>query len=333
VVGCSLIKISGEGETLPYIIRGNPVPGEYGSPFLELGFENMRWMILGAAGQLGRELTNRLGHLAIPITRAEADLSLPENIEKVLDKFKPRAVINCAAYNLVDKAEEQVREAFTTNCWAPGEAAGLCAARSIPFVHLSTDHVFGGMPASCPKEGQPRAWLENDAPMPLGIYALSKLSGEHLVRMRNANSWVIRTCGLYGRHGTGGKGSNFVETMLRLAREGKIIRVVSDQWCTPTPVRDLAPTILEVVEKMAPGLYHLTSAGQCTWHEFAQAIFDEVGHPVRVQPISSAEFGARARRPAWSVLETMHHGSMGMPRLRHWREGLASYLKEDRQGR
>jgi dTDP-4-dehydrorhamnose reductase len=325
--------MSGEGGILLYIIRGNPIPGEYRSPFLELGFSNMRWMILGAAGQLGRELTNRLGHLAIPITRAEADLSLPENIEKVLDKFKPGGVINCAAYNLVDKAEEQIREAFTTNCWAAGEAAGLCGVRSIPFVHLSTDHVFGGTPAPGLKEGQPRPWMENDAPMPLSIYALSKLSGEHLVRMRNPTSWVIRTCGLYGRHGTGGKGSNFVETILRLAREGKTIRVVSDQWCTPTSVRDLAPTILELVEKMAPGLYHLTSAGQCTWHEFAQAIFDEVGQAVRVHAITSAEFGAKARRPAWSVLQTTHQGSTGMPRLRLWREGLASYLKEDWQGR
>lgn len=293
----------------------------------------MRWMILGANGQLGRELTSRLGHLAIPITREKADLSLPETIENVLDEFKPGAVINCAAYNFVDKAEDQIRDAFTTNCWAAGEAAGLCAVRSIPFVHLSTDHVFGGLPSTTLEQTQPRPWLETDAPMPLGIYALSKLSGEHLVRMRNPASWVIRTCGLYGRHGTGGKGSNFVETMLRLAREGKPLRVVSDQWCTPTPVRDLAPAITELVEKMAPGLYHLTSAGQCSWHEFAQAIFDEVGQAVRVQAITSAEFGAKARRPAWSVLRTVHHNRKSMPRLRSWREGLASYLEEDRQGK
>lgn len=292
----------------------------------------MRWLIVGAAGQLGNELIRILGTGAIPVTRAEADLASPEQLSELAMRERPDGVINCAAYNLVDKAEEAPREAFTANCWGAGNLGALCANLEIPLVHLSTDHVFGGHPPTFPDE-TPRPWVETDAPAPAGVYALSKLAGEHLARIRNPLTWVIRTCGLYGARGAGGKGTNFVETMLRLAREGKSLRVVSDQICTPTPVRDLAPAILALVEGMPPGLYHLTSAGNCSWHEFAQAIFAETQTVVEVQPITSQQFGAKAQRPKWSVLGSMFQDSAQMPRLRHWREGLASYLHEERQGR
>lgn len=292
----------------------------------------MRWMIVGAAGQLGHELTRLLGTKAVPVTRALADLNSPEQLGELVAQVKPDGVINCAAYNLVDKAEEAHREAFTTNCWGAGNIGTLCANHSIPLVHLSTDHVFGGS-APCLSNGSPRPWLESDAAAPSGVYALSKLAGEHLARIRNSQTWIVRTCGLYGALGTGGKGTNFVETMLRLAREGKSLRVVSDQICTPTPVRDLAPAILSLVEGMPPGLYHLTSAGHCSWHEFARAIFEESHMLVPVEPITSEQFGAKAKRPPWSVLGSLHQDSVRMPKLRPWREGLASYLHEDRQGR
>ena len=290
----------------------------------------MRWMILGAAGQLGQALMSKLGDKGIPVTRSQADLTVSGSLEKILDNYKPYGVINCAAYNWVDKAEDQSAEAFMSNCWAAGHAADQCAKKSIPFVQISTDHVFGTSPSQSSNAAH-NHWLETDSPLPVSIYALSKLSGEHLVRMRNNQSWIIRTCGLYGRHGTGGKGTNFVETMLRLALEGKNIRVVSDQTCTPTPAAELAPAILELIEKKSPGLYHLTSGGYCTWHEFAQAIFDAEGLPIRVQSISSSEFGAKAQRPSWSVLGSVHKGHTGMPEIAHWREGLRSYLKERRQ--
>jgi len=292
----------------------------------------MRWLIVGAAGQLGNEMTRVLGPRAIPVTRAEADLASPEQLGELATRLRPDGVINCAAYNLVDRAEENPRDAFTANCWGAGNLSALCASLEIPLIHLSTDHVFGGPTPTFP-DGKPRAWLETDAPAPAGLYALSKLAGEHLTRIRNPRTWVIRTCGLYGAGGSGGKGTNFVETMLRLSREGKKIRVVSDQICTPTPVRDLAPAILALVEAKPPGLYHLTSAGYCSWHEFAQAIFEETKTVVQVEPISSQQYGAKAKRPVWSVLGSVHRESTTMPNIRHWRDGLACYLHEERPGR
>lgn len=291
----------------------------------------MRWMVLGGAGQLGQVLLGRLGARGIRGTRAEADLCDPDSLRQFLDRIAPDGVINCAAYNLVDRAEDEPEKAFAVNAWGVRNLAGLCGARRIPLVHISTDHVFGRSPEGWTGTDVghfPAPWLENDLPNPLSAYGLSKLTGEGWARMQDAPVWVIRTCGLYGHHGVGGKGTNFVETMLRLAREGREIRVVSDQWCTPTPVEDLAESLLAIVESSAPGLYHLTSGGFCSWNMFAQAIFEELGMSVKVHPISSAQFGAKARRPNWSVLGTLHQKKVGVPEMPEWRQGLARYLKE-----
>jgi dTDP-4-dehydrorhamnose reductase len=165
-------------------------------------------------------------------------------------------------------------------------------------------------------------YAEDAAPGPLSVYGLSKLTGEYLVRSLCPRYLVIRTCGLYGVHGQGGKGGNFVETMLRLAEQGKPVRVVDDQTCTPSFTADVAAATVALLSAARPGVYHATNAGSCTWFEFAKAIFEIARKQADLSPISSRDYGARARRPTYSVLASSNLS------LRTWREALAAYLEE-----
>src|SRR5262249_11945753 len=161
---------------------------------------------------------------------------------------------------------------------------------------------------------------ESDLPGPVSVYGTSKLAGEFLVQAACPRHFVIRTCGLYGegdRH--------FVARMLRLAREGKPIRVVSDQICTPTRTSDLVETTLALLEASRFGLYHLTNSGACSRDEFTRAIFAEAGLNVPVESVTSAEFAAPARRPSYSVLDNSAYESLGLPRLPSWRQALAQF--------
>jgi dTDP-4-dehydrorhamnose reductase len=164
----------------------------------------------------------------------------------------------------------------------------------------------------------------------VSVYGLSKLAGEYLVRSICPRHFVVRTCGLYGVWGSGGKGGNFVETMLRLAGQGKPLRVVADQVCTPSYTADVAAATASLIATGRYGLYHLTNAGSCSWYDFAAAIFELAGVPADLSPISSREYGAAARRPGYSVLGKGAYEALGLPPLRPWREALAAYLEERR---
>jgi dTDP-4-dehydrorhamnose reductase len=231
-------------------------------------------------------------------------------------------VVNCAAYNLVDKAESEPAAAFAVNAWGVRDLALICRNLGCVLVHFSTDYVFGL------DENRSAPWTETDAPGPVSVYGLSKLAGEYLVRSLCPRHFVVRTCGLYGVWGSGGKGGNFVETMLRLACQGKPLRVVADQSCTPTYTVDLAAATTSLTATDRYGLYHLTNSDSCSWYEFAQAIFKQAGVKADLTPISSREFGAAARRPAYSVLAAPAYNALGLPPLRHWREALTAYLDE-----
>ena len=231
-------------------------------------------------------------------------------------------VVNCAAYNFVDKAESDPAGAFAVNAWGVRDLALVCRDLDCVLVHFSTDYVFGL------DETRRRPWAETDAPGPVSVYGLSKLAGEYLVRSLCPRHFVIRTCGLYGVWGSGGKGGNFVETMLRMAGQGKPLRVVADQTCTPTYTVDLAAASADLIATGRYGLYHLTSAGACSWHEFARAIFDLAGVKADLTPIGSREFGAAARRPAYSVLSSAAGADLNLSPMRPWSEALAAYLDE-----
>jgi dTDP-4-dehydrorhamnose reductase len=275
----------------------------------------MRFALLGANGQLGRDLAGRLpGEVLVP-ERTQADLARPEGLLKSLDALAPDVVVNCAAYNHVDRAESEPEAAFAVNAWGVRELARWCGQRDALLVHFSTDHVFGL------EAGRRRPYLETDSPGPVNVYGLSKLAGEYLVRGLCRRHLVIRTCGLYGLHGTGGKGTNFVETMLRLAAQGRPVRVVADQFCTPTSTTDLADAVAQLVGAGATGLFHRSNDGCCSWHEFACAVFRLAGVDVAPAAIRSSEYPCAARRPGYSVLESR------LPPLRPWQEALADHLR------
>ncbi|MCS6852634.1 MAG: dTDP-4-dehydrorhamnose reductase, partial [Gemmataceae bacterium] len=281
-------------------------------------------VVVGAAGQLGRDLCPRLPGTVIPWTRAEVDLARPETIRPALAAQRPDVVVNCAAYNFVDRAETEVAAAMAVNGWGVRELAAACRELNAVLVHFSTDYVFG-------LENDRRTpYAEGDAPGPISVYGVSKLAGEYFVRALCPRHYVIRTCGLYGVWGSGGKGGNFVETMLRRAAEGKPLRVVADQVCTPSYTVDVARATAALISTGRYGLYHLTNAGECSWFEFAGTIFELAGVRADLSAINSHAYGAPARRPSYSVLSHAAYEGLGLPPLRPWREALASYLEERR---
>jgi dTDP-4-dehydrorhamnose reductase len=282
----------------------------------------MKYAVLGAAGQLGRDLCPRLPGEVIALTRAQLDLLQPETIRTVLGGLRPDVVVNCAAYNYVDRAESEPAAAFAVNAWGVRDLALVCRDLGCALVHFSSDYVFG-------LEHERRTpYAEMEPPGPVSVYGLSKLAGEYLVRALCPRHFVIRTCGLYGVWGSGGKGGNFVEAMLRRAGECQPLRVVADQVCTPTYTADLATATAGVVATGRYGLYHLTNGNSCSWYEFARAIFELAGVAASVAAITSAEYAAAARRPGYSVLAKPAYEALGLPPLRPWREALAAYLHE-----
>jgi dTDP-4-dehydrorhamnose reductase len=279
--------------------------------------------VLGSEGQLGRDLCLCLTGDVVRLTRADADLTRPDTLTAAVRRLQPDVVVNCAAYNFVDRAETDVQAAFAVNAWGSGDLARICQEYHCRFVHFSTDYVFGH------DETRERPWDESDAPGPVNMYGLSKLTGEHLIRMFCPQSLIIRTCGLYGIGGS--KKGNFVETMLRLADQGKPLRVVNDQLCTPTFTVDLAEATVELLGLKRTGLYHVTNSGYCSWYEMARAVFQLSGIDVHLKPIASREYNAAARRPRYSVLSGVGIDRIGLKPLRHWRDALAAYLSERRQ--
>jgi dTDP-4-dehydrorhamnose reductase len=282
----------------------------------------MKYAVIGSAGQLGRDLCPRLSGEVIPLTRERADLTHPDELRATLSDIRPDVVVNCAAYNFVDRAEAEPEAAFTVNAWGVRQLALVCRDLCCALVHFSTDYVFGL------DEGRRTPLAETDAPGPVSVYGLSKLAGEYLVRALCPRHFVIRTCGLYGVWGSGGKGGNFVEAMLRLAGQGKRVPVVNDQTCTPSYTVDVATATAALIKTQHYGLYHLTNAGATTWHDFARTIFELSGVKADLTPITSAELGRPAPRPAYSVLAGEAYAALGLPPPRPWPEALAAYLEE-----
>lgn len=284
----------------------------------------MTTVLIGANGQLGSELRQAFddGEL-VPLTHADLELTDRAQVTGTIRKYQPSLILNTAAYNRVDECEEFPERAFAINALAVRDLAVAAKAVGATLVHFSTDYVFDGR--------QRHPYREVDQPGPLSVYATSKLGGEYFVRAVHERHFVIRTCGLYGLAGSRNKGGNFVETMLRLAKEGKEIRVVGDQVVTPTSAKELARKLRELVQTGAYGLYHITNRGECSWFGFAQAIFELSGIHPPLTETTSAAFGACAVRPAYSVLDNTNLRSLGLDDLRDWRAALKEYLV-DRAG-
>jgi dTDP-4-dehydrorhamnose reductase len=283
----------------------------------------MRCVLVGATGQLGYDLGRTFeppGEL-IRLTRADLDLLDDGAIRRTLRTLRPTHVLNAAAYNLVDRAEDEREQAFAINGHAVGTLAQACQELGATFAHFSTDYVFDGRRTT--------PYREDDVPNPLSVYASSKLEGERRARDGCARAFVIRVCGLFGvgRAASSGR-TNFVEMMLGLARAGRPIRVVRNQVLSPSYTLDIAPKVWRILRRGAPGLYHLTNSGQTSFYDFAREIFRLSGLSPELSAVTAEEYGARAQRPAYSVLARERLAALGEDDLRTWREALPAYLQE-----
>jgi dTDP-4-dehydrorhamnose reductase len=278
----------------------------------------MRIEIIGSRGQLGRELLRTLAgtsHRATGHDVEAVDIRDPGSVGALLDQVRPDAVINCAAWTRVDAAETEEAAAYAVNAEGPRVLAEACRPRGVLLCHLSTDYVFDGT-ATEPID-------EAATPHPQSAYGRGKLAGEEAVRAALTSHQIARTAWLYGQ-----EGPNFVLTMLRLARERAALRVVADQWGSPTWTGHLAPALVRLVERGEPGTYHLTNSGTTSWHGFAEAIVAEAGLSVPVEAIQTADYPTPAPRPAYSVLANRAWQALGEAPLPAWREGLRAYLAE-----
>lgn len=280
-----------------------------------------RVAIIGAAGQLGSDLLPLLGDAAIGLGHDRIEITSPESVASVLAAVEPDCVVNLAAYNLVDKAEEDRDAAFAVNADGPRHLAAWCESAGVPLLHVSTDYVFG-RDTTCDTP-----YTEDCLPGPISVYGESKLAGEAAVRETCSRHWIVRTCGLYGHAALRGAGKgNFVETMLRLSETRDQLKVVDDQRCTPSATADVAVALAKLIATGAWGLYHVTNSGSMTWCELARAIFEHVGKAIDVAPITTEEFGAPAARPRYSVLDCTRFTSVTGHELPSWQDALARYL-------
>lgn len=281
----------------------------------------MRAVILGAGGQLAYDLERVMQDWDLVLLRhADLDVCDHARTRQVLTRAGPKVVINTAAFHRVDECEDQPQRAFQVNAIAVRNLAQVCRDLDGTLVQMSTDYVFGG------EKRLP--YIEDDCPNPQSVYGVSKLAGEYFVRNLCPKHFVLRTSGLYGVAGSSGKGGNFVETMIRLAEQGKPIRVVEDQVLAPTYTRDLAEKIVDLLGTEAYGLYHITNNGECSWHEFAAKVFELSGLRPDFSATTTSAFGAKARRPACSVLGHANLRAVGLNDLRGWDEALSAYLVE-----
>lgn len=271
----------------------------------------MRVMVCGAHGMLGGRVVEEArsrGHEVIASDLPDLDLAQVDAVRDRLAAERPDAVINCAAYTDVDKAEEQEALALTVNA----DAASHLAEHAPYLVHVSTDYVFAG-DASEP-------YVESSEPSPRTAYGRTKLAGDRAVLAASDRHAVVRTAWLYG---AGGK--NFVDTILGLAADRDEIKVVADQVGSPTWAGHLAPALLEVAERGGAGVFHATGEGQCSWHDLAVAAVEAAGIACRVLPCTTEEFPRPAPRPPYSVLDTERSDGVRLP---PWREGLHGHLAE-----
>jgi dTDP-4-dehydrorhamnose reductase len=287
----------------------------------------MRVALVGAAGQLGTALTASRppADSIVPLTHSEIEIRDAESVDAALSAAAADCVINVAAYNFVDRAEDEPELAHAINAIGPQNLARWCARHNALLVHVSTDYVFSGYVFSGDAERTPR--VETDLPTPASIYARTKLAGEEFVRAECPSHFVVRTCGLYGRAETAGKG-NFVRTMLRMASEGRPLKVVDDQHCTPSFAADIAAAIWKLIPTRQFGLYHATNSGQTTWHGFACEIFRAAGFRTQVAAIPSRDFPQKAKRPAYSVLDCSKLAATIGGELPSWQDALRRYVPQ-----
>ncbi|TYR78845.1 dTDP-4-dehydrorhamnose reductase [Priestia megaterium] len=273
-------------------------------------------LITGANGQLGKELVELFSEKGFDVYgfgRDKMDVTNQEQVKEIIHRIKPNIVLHSAAHTKVDLAESEPAQAFAINAYGTRNVAVVAEQVGAKLVYVSTDYVFDGTGTEPYHEFSPTS--------PLGVYGKSKLAGEQFVRDLHSQFFIVRTSWVYGKHG-----GNFVKTMLKLGEERKELSVVADQIGCPTYTLDLAMTILELVQTEKYGVYHVSNSGQCSWYEFAKAIFEEAGMDVSVNPCTTADFPRPAPRPAYSVFKHMSLEINSFLIPRDWKSGLSHFL-------
>lgn len=287
----------------------------------------MIWLI-GNKGMLGNDIEKLLKERGFTYRASDKEIDITDY--KALEKFgkdkKIKWVINCAGYTKVDKAEEEIDEAFKINKDGVRNIALFSAKSQIKLIHISTDYVFDGR-----QEGRAVAYREDDETNPINIYGKSKLAGEEEIKKILEQYFIIRTAWLYGL-----QGNNFVCTMLRLFKERDLIKVVEDQWGSPTYTMDLAGAILKIIEddSASYGIYHFTNKGVANWYEFARTIYNkakrlgliEGNKKIVIKPIKTEDYPTAAKRPRYSVLSKEKIKKEFNLKIRNWDEALEDFL-------
>ena len=271
----------------------------------------MRILLIGAGGQLAQALqTVVVQHEVVPLDHLHLDITQLDAVRQAVQAHHPDVVLNAAAFNNVDGAESDPQAAYRGNALGPRNLAVVTAAHHVPLLHLSTDYVFDG--------ASKRPYHEYDLPHPRSIYGASKLAGEEAVRALNSRHYIVRTAWLYHP-----AGRNFPNTMRALARQPEV-RVVSDQYGSPTYAPHLATAIVQLLLTDAYGTYHLTGRGGTSWFELTCTLYRFLGIQTSVRAVSSADFPRPAERPRYSVLTTLQDPQILLPA---WEESLAEFAR------
>ena len=282
----------------------------------------MKIAVVGSNGQLGTEVVRAFrnnGDDVYPLTHSDIELSSMDSVVSRMKSLQPQVVINTAAMHHVENCEREPEKAFSVNAVGARNLATVVRERDAILMHVSTDYVFDG--------AKEHPYEESDAPNPLSVYGNTKLSGEYFVRSIANKHFVLRTSAIYGRSPCRAKGGlNFIELMLKLARERGEVRVVDNEVVTPTSVVDLARQMVALSQCDFYGLYHATAEGSCSWHEFAREIFALTSTKVDLQIAGPNEFPAKVPRPKYSVLENCGLKTRKVNVFRQWKEGLREYL-------
>lgn len=277
----------------------------------------MKVFVTGVKGQLGHDVMNELterGIQAVGVDIEEMDITDAACVARVIKEAAPDAVIHCAAYTAVDAAEENEELCRRVNAEGPRNIAMVCRELDIKMIYISTDYVFSG-------QGD-RPWEPDDAREPQSVYGQTKYEGELAVQELLDKYFIVRIAWVFGING-----KNFVKTMLKLAETHDTIRVVNDQFGSPTYTYDLAKLLADMVLTEKYGIYHATNEGSCSWYDFACAIFEEAGVSVNVVPVTTEEYGAKAKRPANSRMNKDKLAEQGFEKLPPWQDALKRYVE------
>jgi dTDP-4-dehydrorhamnose reductase len=282
----------------------------------------MKIAVIGANGQLGSDLVAAFsanGDAVCSLTHSDVEISDLASVSHALEDIQPQVIVNTAAMHHVENCEREPEKAFAVNALGPRNLAIVARDLGAVLMHVSTDYVFDG------SKGSP--YSEEDNPRPLNAYGITKLAGEQFVGATTARHFVVRTSGLYGKSPCRAKGGlNFIELMLKLAKERGEVRVVDSEVVTPTSTAELAQQLVELSRSDSYGLYHATAEGSCSWHEFAQEIFTITDTPVTLKVAAPDEFPAKVARPKYSVLENRALKSRGLNAFKPWQDALHKYL-------